>query len=487
MAVKAFQSPSLVEKLLKMNADPNFESYIGKFLGTRKTEKPSGSPLHVAAWLRHPGITKVLLDGGADPNTVAFNSLRPLLLVLSNTRRMGQRNEPFIEQAALDVMKLLIDNGADVTAVDNTKTDGTSLLHMATQGGHVLIVNYLLSLRALDVNCRNIHEETPLMIALREDRQELLEDLLLHGADPNSKNMAGCTALHIAVGRTCVKSVEILIQNSADVNIKDSSCRTALHVASRLNNSSSKSNVKVMKSLLSNNADVDVADNQGRRPLHLTVIDNKDTLDLTALECLLEHDADPSLTDAIERMPLSYYAAFHGDDIPKQIGLLSRGCSNLNNKDIIGRPPLLAIVWYFMERRNIMEKESVIVEFQKVIRELVEAGVDINCQDIEGSTCLHHTVGRKGRTSSHLKFSDFTRVLLDAGADRNARDVDGNTPAHIAAEGEDADQLRMLASETWQDCPNLNGETVKDILCRKVTLAKERQEIGVNFEFAAET
>ena len=55
-------------------------------------------------------------------------------------------------------MKRLIDNVADVTAVDNTKTDGTSLLHMATQGGHVLIVNYLLSLRALDVNCRNIHE-----------------------------------------------------------------------------------------------------------------------------------------------------------------------------------------------------------------------------------------------------------------------------------------------------------------------------------------
>ena len=43
-----------------------------------------------------------------------------------------------------------------------------------------------------------------------------------------------------------MKSVEILIQNSADVNIKDSSCRTALHVASRLNNSSSKSNVKVI-------------------------------------------------------------------------------------------------------------------------------------------------------------------------------------------------------------------------------------------------
>ena len=106
---------------------------------------------------------------------------------------------------------------------------------------------------------------------------------------------------------------------------------------------------------------------------------------MTALESLLEHDADHSLTDAIERMPLSYYTAFYSGDIPKQIGLLSRGCSNLNNKDIMGRPPLLAIVWYFMERRNIMEEESDIVEFQKVIRELVEAGVDINCQDIEGT------------------------------------------------------------------------------------------------------
>lgn len=78
-------------------------------------------------------------------------------------------------------------------------------------------------------------------------------------------------------------------------------------------------------------------------------------------------------------------------------------------------------------------------------------------------------------------------MLLDAGADRNARDVDGNTPAHIAAEGEDADQLRMLASETWQDCPNLNGETVKDILCRKVTLPRERRKNGVDFEFVDKT
>lgn len=386
MAVKAFQSPGLVEKLLKMNADPNFESYIGRFLGTRVTEKPSGTPLHVAAWLRHPGITKILLDGGADPNTLAFSSLTPLLLVLSNTRRMGQRKEPFDEQAALYVMKLLIDNGADVTAVDNIKTGDTSLLHMATEGGHLLIVNYLLSLRALDVNCRNIHGETSLMIALREDEHELLEELLLHGADPNIRDVAGCTALHIAVGRTCVKSVEILIQNGADVNIKDNFCQTALHaVASRSSKSFSKSNVEVMKSLLSNNADVNVADNQGRRPLHLTVIDNEDTLDTTVLECLLEHDADPSLTDAIGRMPLFYYTAFDCDDIPKQIGLLSRGCSNLNHKDIMGKPPLFAIVRYFIERRNIIEEEFDIMEFQKVISELVKVGVDINCQDIEGT------------------------------------------------------------------------------------------------------
>ena len=49
MAVKAFQSPSLIEKLLKMHANPNFESTSGNFSEQEKQKSPQGH----TSMLRH--------------------------------------------------------------------------------------------------------------------------------------------------------------------------------------------------------------------------------------------------------------------------------------------------------------------------------------------------------------------------------------------------------------------------------------------------
>jgi ankyrin repeat protein len=69
----------------------------------------SNTPLHLAAEHVRPALVKILLDHGANPNTIGEMDGTPLHMVLFHTLR--------VDTAHIETIKLLLDCGADIDAL----------------------------------------------------------------------------------------------------------------------------------------------------------------------------------------------------------------------------------------------------------------------------------------------------------------------------------------------------------------------------------
>jgi serine/threonine-protein phosphatase 6 regulatory ankyrin repeat subunit A len=144
-----------------------------------------------------------------------------------------------LEVGEPDMVKLLIDQGADVN-----KRDKYSLtaLHMASQIGRYGVAATLLKhgadIRATD---GEPFEENPFHVAVRcnksvpsQNNQTRLIDYLFHHDKTiiNVTNGQGDTALHIAADAFESKElIEYLISHGADVNIKNKANQTPMDIA----------------------------------------------------------------------------------------------------------------------------------------------------------------------------------------------------------------------------------------------------------------
>lgn len=72
---------------------------------------------------------------------------------------------------------------------------------------------------------------TALMIAAKQDNQQMMQTLLQYGANPNARNAGGVTALMIAAVRNQDMLALLLLKSGADANIKDEEGKTALMLA----------------------------------------------------------------------------------------------------------------------------------------------------------------------------------------------------------------------------------------------------------------
>lgn len=72
---------------------------------------------------------------------------------------------------------------------------------------------------------------TALMIAAKQDNQQMMQTLLQYGANPNARNSGGVTALMIAAVRNQDMLATLLLKSGADPELKDDEGKTALMLA----------------------------------------------------------------------------------------------------------------------------------------------------------------------------------------------------------------------------------------------------------------
>ncbi|CAH8475125.1 unnamed protein product [Heterobilharzia americana] len=212
-------------------------------------------------------LVKCLLETGIDVN-------------LNDTS--GRKSTPLHFAAGYgrrDVVSLLLDNNADVSARDE---GGLIPLHNACSFGHVEVVHLLLSAGS-DPNAEDCWNYTPLHEAAIKGKVEVCILLLQAKANPQARNLDGKTPVDLAEGSARLallgeyrkdelleaarsgneeKLISLLTPQNVNCHAGDGRKSTPLHLAAGYNRT------KIVKILLKHGADVIAKDKGGLIPLH---------------------------------------------------------------------------------------------------------------------------------------------------------------------------------------------------------------------------
>ena len=164
------------------------------------------TPLFLA---RSPEMAKLLIAKGADVNAKNKNGLTPLHTARSKA-----------------IAKILLAAGAKINIKEDNARNGkgTTLLHNAAKIGFKELVQQLIKDGA-NVAIRDSYKRTPLHYATTKEVGALLM------LDINAIDQSGNTPLHLAIQDDRPEIVSFLIANGAKVNVKNRNGETPLHIA----------------------------------------------------------------------------------------------------------------------------------------------------------------------------------------------------------------------------------------------------------------
>ncbi|XP_023651662.1 ankyrin repeat domain-containing protein 50 isoform X1 [Paramormyrops kingsleyae] len=330
-----------------------------------------------------------------------------------------------------DSIRTLLDNGAPVNQSDS---NGRTLLANAAYSGNLDVVNLLISRRA-NLELEDSNGQTALTLAARQGHTKVVNCLIGCGANINHTDHDGWTALRSAAWGGHSEVVSALLYAGAKVDCADADSRTALRAAAW------GGHEDIVLNLLQHGAEVNKADNEGRTALiaaaymghreivehlldHGAEVNHEDVDGRTALSVaalcvpaskghasvvslLIERGAEVDHCDKDCMTPL-LVAGYEGHvDV---VDLLLEGGADVDHTDNNGRTPLLA---------------AASMGHASVVNTLLFWGAAVDSIDSEGRTVLS-IASAQGNV-------EVVRTLLDRGLDENHRDDAGWTPLHMAA------------------------------------------------------
>ena len=360
-------------------------------------------------------VVKLLVEAGADVNAGGWPPL---------CQAVDENNTAIAEY--------LIDHGANVNAPQNW----TPLQEAPYISNNIEMVKLLIT-RGADINAG---PWTALHESISNGRRDIVELLIQRGADVNAKDKGGYTPLYYADSN----SVNLLIANGADMNTKeDEEGETPLHDAAR------RGKIEVVQLLFEAGANVNVKDDRDRTPLH-TILDisrSKYRLSKDMAELLLGKGVDVNLKDKDGRTPLHLAAESADGDIVEL--LLGKGAKVDEKDDESGFTALHRAARF--GNKNVAEL-------------LIARSADINAKDKQGHTPLYFAVNQDYKVAE---------MLINKGADSSIRTESGQTLLQLAQERKqteskvpdlifDGDPNSSFGSKIT--CGDVDGDGYDDVL-----------------------
>jgi ankyrin repeat protein len=320
--------------------------------------------LHLACRRGHVEVVRVLLDSGADAESLDMCKLTPL----HEASRGGHA----------ELVRVLLDRGVNTKPENYIKHTPNTL---ALMGGHVQVVKVFIEFD-VDIGVYDVDEWTPLHQALFEGNIEVTRGLLERGAD-----LTGQDRLQAAVLGGHAGVIQVFLEHGVDLTVKYTSGSTLLHTASL------GGHVEMVRILLEHGLDATMQDKNRLTPLHFASMAGH--VDVARL--LLEHGADVTAQEKLGWTPL-HFASSQGHAEVARL-LLEHG-ADATARESGGRTPL---------------HYAATMGKARVAHLLLERGAEATAQDNYGQTPLD--------MASANDFVEVSRVLLEHGARATAQDT----------------------------------------------------------------
>ncbi|XP_048242829.1 ankyrin repeat domain-containing protein 17-like [Haliotis rufescens] len=365
----------------------------------------------------------------------------PLEEIVDINRRDDIGKTPLIVAAwkgRLGVFGLLVSRGADASVQD---ANSNNILHWASHGGNVDMVQYVISRRLVDINSRGNHGYSPVMMAAERGHKEVVALLAQKGCDMSHVTNGGNNILHVTCTGGYVTMVKcLLLMNIVDINSRGANERTATMMAVL------KGHSAVFELLVSEGSDLSPVSSNNNNILHEACV---------------------------------------GGDVSIVNYIISKGVVAINSRGKYDRTPVMVAAEF--GHTNVLEL-------------LVREGGDVNVRSSEGNTILHaaclgghvsmvcHVLsttrvnvnarGKKGRSplmlAAWMGHQEVFELLVSVGSDVSLVDDGGNNILHVACRGGNADMVAYLLSKDVADMDAMDNQGLTAVM-----IAKEKKHKAV--------
>jgi serine/threonine-protein phosphatase 6 regulatory ankyrin repeat subunit B len=334
--------------------------------------------------------------------------------------------------------------------------------HQIVKEGHLNEIKTIIS-DVKDINIKGENDLTALMIALKNENEDVVKILLKNSADVNIKGPSNRTSLMFGVETGNENIIKLLLDENANVNSIDNRGYNALFYFNIRKNF--KSNLNILEQLIKNNININQKANNGDTPLinlakkgspnlikkiltfdprvNETNNNNETALSIAinnvsynSAEHLINSGAEVNFKPDVGNNILMI--ALNNNHVPASIikSIISNGIelNKSNSKSILSLAANHKNPTIFQElvKANISlnyEKEylnQILINLIKTnsgiksIDYILKEDLDLNIRDDEGKTLLMHA-------SKNNDHHEVIKRLIDAGIDINTRDISGNT------------------------------------------------------------